>query len=151
MGPMPRGADVKVAAAAGLSVYLPLYWLSTRPDSDGAPNPLTAGEVAALLLVLTTYLLAPFARRLLSRRPLASKTPSWLSTPALSAALLVGAALVFGGAGLDLTAGEAFAGWLMLSVWAMPAAAAVYYFGAAARSIKARRGACRDAGLGLRE
>lgn len=137
---MVKRSDIKVAAAAGLSVYLPLYWLATRPDSYGTPNPLTAVEVGALLFTLVVYLLAPFVLKLLSRYPLAAETPSWLSIPAVGSAMLVltrDVAMVV--TGQRVMVEETVTAWLVLSVWAMPAAAGVYYFGAAVRLIKAFR------------
>jgi hypothetical protein len=133
-------ADIKVAAAAGLSVYLPLYWQFTRADSDGTPNPLTAGEAGVLLLVLAAYLSAPAFLRLLSRLAshlhIAGSSPSWLSISALGAAVLVSADYVFGASGLSETVDDAARTWLVLSAWAMPPSAAVYYFGAVVRLIK---------------
>lgn len=135
-----KRSDIKVAAAAGLSVYLPLYWLATRPDSDGSPNPLTAVEVCVLLFTLAVYLLAPFFLSLLSRYPLAARIPSWLSVPAVGSAMLVLSGVVARGVTRQpITVEDTLTVWLVLSLWAMPASAGVYYFGAAVRLIKAFR------------
>lgn len=131
-------ADMKVATAAGLSVYLPLYWMATRPESDGTPNPMTAGKVVALLLTFAVYLLTPFVLRLLSRYTLAARTPSWLSIPAVGSALLVmvGVAAMFV-MRQPVTVEDTFMGWLVLSLWTMPASAWVYYFRPVVDLIKA--------------
>lgn len=147
-----RRADVKVAAAAGLSVYLPLYWLATRPDSDGTPNPLTAVEVGALLLTLAVYLLAPFVLSLLSRYALAARTPSWLSVSAVGSAILVLVGdITLGVMRQPITVEETFKAWLVLSLWTMPASAGVYHFGAVVRLIQAWVRGPDYATLGLRK
>ncbi len=136
-----KRADIKVAAAAGLSVYPPFYWLATRPESDGTPNPLTAGEVGVLLLTLAAYLLVPFILSLLSRYPLAGKIPSWLSVSVAGSAILVLAGFIAIAVVMrePLMLDAPFISWLVLSVWTMPAAAVVYYFGDLIRLIKAWR------------
>lgn len=135
-----KRADIKVAAAAGLSVYLPLYWLATRPESDGTPNPLTAGEVVALLFTLAVYLLSPFLLRLLSRYTLAARIPSWLSISVVGSAILAVAGVVAEGVRRQpVTVEDTVIFWLGLSLWTMPASAGVYYFGAAIRSVNAFR------------
>jgi ACR3 family arsenite efflux pump ArsB len=133
--------DIKVAAAAGLSLYLPLYWLATRPDSDGSPNPLTAAEVGALLLTLAVYLLVPFILGLLSRYTFAAKIPSWFYVSAFGSAILVlaGAVAVVFIMREPIIVEAPFIAWGVLTLWTMPAAAGVYYFGAAVRLIKAFR------------
>lgn len=141
---MMKRPDINVAAAAGLSVYLPLYWMATRPESDctlnPTPNPLTAFKVGALMFTLAAYLLAPSVLSLLSRYPLAARTPSWLSTPAVGSAILVlaGVAVSFV-TGEPVTVEWTVTAWLVLCLWTMPAAAGVYYFGAVVRLIKAWR------------
>ena len=120
--------DIHVAAAGGLSVYLPLYWLATTlRDACGNPEPLTLLQVVVLLLVLAAYLLAPFVVRLLSRHPLAAGIPSWLSVPAVGSALLVLGVVAFGARGPALTLFQAAAAWLALSLWTMPASAGIYW------------------------
>jgi hypothetical protein len=129
--------DIKVAAAAGLSVYLPLYWMATTlTDACGNPEPLTAFKVVALLLVLASYLLAPFLLSLLSRFPLAARPPRWLSIPAVGSAILVLAHVAFVGTLPPMTWFVAVILWLGLSLWTLPASAAVYYFGAVVRWLK---------------
>jgi len=146
-----RRADIKVAAAAGLSVYLPLYWLFTLPPESGRPNPLTAIEVGVLLLALAAYLLVPFVLSLLSRYPLAVATPAWLSISIVGSGILVMADVAFGGTRLAQTLDDAFREWLVLSAWTMPASAGVYYFGAVVRLIKAWHHGPDFGGLGLRK
>ena len=120
--------DIHVAAAAGLSVYLPLYWLfTTLTDACGNPEVLTAYTVGVLLAVLAAYLLAPFVLRLLSRHQLATGIPLWLSVPAVGSALLVLGFVAFGPRRPALTLFEAAASWLVLSLWTMPASAAVHW------------------------
>jgi hypothetical protein len=135
-----KRADIKVAAAAGLSVYLPLYLLSTMDDSCGTPNPMTAGKAVMLLSVLAVYLLAPFVLRLLSRYALAAGTPLWLSIPAVGSAILVAAGVVVMFVTRERVTAEApLIAWGVLTLWTMPASAVVYYFGAAVRLTKAFR------------
>ena len=137
-------ADIHVGAAAGLSVYLPLYWLfTTLTDECGNREALTAYSVGALLSVLAAYLLAPFALRALSRYPLAAGIPSWLSVPAVGSAIYVLGVVAFGVKRQAVTLFEAAAAWLVLSLWTMPAAGAVYWF--LARASAGLRGgvACR--------
>ena len=130
--------DMKVAAAAGLSIYLPLYWMATTlTDACGNPEPLTAFKVVVLLLVLASYLLAPFLLSLLSRFPLAARPPRWLSIPAVGSGILALASIVaLGVTGRPLTVEGTVGLWLGLSLWTMPASAAVYYFGADVRRAK---------------
>jgi len=131
-------ADIHVAAAAGLSVYLPLYWLATTlTDECGNPEPLTASKVGVLLSTLAAYMLAPIVLRPLSRRPLAVRIPSWLSVPVVGSTFLVAAFAALSGLQLPVTLFAAVILWLGLSLWTMPAAAAVYYFGAVVRRVKA--------------
>lgn len=128
-------ANIKVAAAAGLSVFLPLFWLSTTlTDACGTPEPLTAVKVGLLLLTLASYLLAPFILSLLSRLPLAAGTPPWLSVPVVGSAVLVLAHVaVLGTTRLTATVEGTVVAWLALSLWTMTASAAAYYFGARVR------------------
>jgi hypothetical protein len=135
---MVKRSDIKVAAAAGLSVYLPLYWLATRPESDGTPNPLTAFEVGLLLLTLALYLLAPFVLSLLSRYTLAARTPPWLSISAVGSAMLVAAGVAARVVTRQpITVEDTVLTWLVMSLWTMPASAWVYYFGPVVDLIKA--------------
>jgi hypothetical protein len=130
--------DLKVAAAAGLSVYLPLYWMATTlTDACGNPEPLTAFEVVVLLLVFASYLLAPFLLSLLSRFPLAARPPRWLSIPAVGSGILVLAYVVaLGVRGWPPSVEGTVGVWLGLSLWTMPASAAVCNFGAAVHRAK---------------
>jgi hypothetical protein len=119
-------AEIHVGAAAGLSVYLPLYWLSTTmTDACGNPEALTAYKVGLLLSVLAAYLLAPFALRILARYTPAAEIPSWLSVPAVGSAFIVLALVAFERPALTLF--EAATAWLALSLWTMPASAMVNY------------------------
>src|SRR5687767_6594286 len=97
---------------------------------------MTGFTVGLLLSVLAAYLLAPFALRLLSCYTLAARTPFWLSVPAVGSAILVLAGVAFGVPRPPLTIFGVAALWLGLSLWTMPASAAVYYFGAAVRAVK---------------
>ena len=146
-----KRTDIKVAAAAGLSVYLPLYWMATTlTDECGNPEPLTAFEVVVLLLVLASYLLAPLLLSFLSRFPLAARPPRWLSIPAVGSAILVLAHVAFVGTLPPMTWFVAVILWLGLSLWTLPASAAVYYFGVLVRSARGRRRGPDYDALGLR-
>ncbi len=143
-------ADIHVGAAAGLSVYLPLYWLfTTLTDECGNKEPMTGFTVGLLLTALAAYLLAPFVLRPLSRHRLAAGIPSWLSVPAVGSAIYVLGVVAFGVKQPAMTLFEAAVAWLALSLWTMPASAAVYYFGAFVRGIGRRRRGPDAAALGL--
>ncbi|HEX6183641.1 MAG TPA: hypothetical protein VFZ44_07005, partial [Pyrinomonadaceae bacterium] len=149
-----KRADIHVAAAAGLSVYLPLYWMATTlTDACGNPEPLTAFKVVVLLLVLASYLSAPLLLSLPSRYTLVAGIPLWLAISAVGSAILV----LVGVAGIVFIKREPiiveapFIAWGILTVWTMPASAAVYYFGAVVRWLKGwHRGPDYDA-LGFRK
>jgi hypothetical protein len=134
-----RRADIKVAAAAGLSVYLPFYWLATRPESDGTPNPLTADEVGVLLLTLAVYLLVPFIMGRASRHRLAAKIPWWLYVSVVGSAILVlaGVATIVFIMREPIVVEAPLIAWGVLTLWTMPAAAVVYYFRPVVDLIKA--------------
>ncbi len=129
-----KRADFEVAIAAGLSVAFPLYKIFTMRESDGSPNPLAFGEAGILLLVILCYLAAPLPLHLLSRYRVARLT--WLWAPVLGSALVAVADYCFRLIYVDTSVVRAAKEWLVLSVWTLPFAAAIYYSGAVVRLIR---------------
>ncbi|HEY0099507.1 MAG TPA: hypothetical protein VGB76_11210 [Pyrinomonadaceae bacterium] len=129
-------SQIEIAIAAALSVDLPLYWMFTRRDSLGRPNPLTSGEAAVLLLVLACYLSVPYMVGSFRRRRVLRAVPLWFWVSVLGAALILTADYSIGiryglstweGVGKD---------WFALTVFTLPVTALVYYSGAIVGLIK---------------
>ncbi|HVG31665.1 MAG TPA: hypothetical protein VM911_01235 [Pyrinomonadaceae bacterium] len=121
-------SQIEIAIAAALSVNVPLYWLFTRRNSDGRPNPLTLGEVGVLALVFGCYLAIPLIVRVFRERRIVQAVPVWLWISIVGATLIVIADYSLGiryreSIRLDRVAKE----WLVLSVFTMPATALIYY------------------------
>jgi len=121
-------SHIEIAMAAALSVNVPLYWIFTRRNSDGGPNPLTLGEVGVFALVFGCYLASPFIVGVFRERRIVQAVPVWLWISIAGATLIVIADYSIGiryrvSIRLDRVAME----WLVLSVFTMPATALIYY------------------------
>jgi drug/metabolite transporter (DMT)-like permease len=120
-------SQIEIAVAAALAVNLPLYWIFTRRDSDGRPNPLTLGEVGVLLLVLGCYLAVPFIVRCFRRQRIVQLIPIWLWISVLGAVLVVAAdysiGITYRIERMERVAKE----WLVLSIFTLPVTSLVYY------------------------
>jgi hypothetical protein len=120
-------SQIEIAIAAALTLNLPLYWIFTRRDSLGRPNPLTLGEVGTLLLVLGCYLAVPYVVGSFRKQRVIRAIPIWLWVSFLGAALIVFADDALG-ITYGIRGGESFTtGWLGLSLFTLPSTSLVYY------------------------
>ncbi len=128
-----KRVDLEVAAAAGLVVVLPLYKIFTLAEMCESPL-LTPGEIGVLLVVLASYLSVPLLfGRLRGQR---AARFMWLWIPVVGSLPIAFALSRLGAYSVDWGLERFAKVWLVLCVWTLPFAAAVYYSGMIMRGIR---------------